>query len=123
MAREIAKRFTVKKSTIPKNTIVCQITLVSGLDPACYSVPCRSKSNFSKWYTLIDIKYLPVSTQPHKPQHESPIKARPQDLSETGLSQAELSQYASHCHENNFSCHEIFREKIYFSAADSFLQK
>ena len=73
---------------------------------------------------LIDIEYLPVSTQLHEPQHESPIQARPQDLSETGLSpQAEFRQYALHCQENNFSSYDIFREKISFSAADSFLQK
>ena len=47
---------------------------------------------------LIDVKYLPLSTQLHEPQHESPIQARPQDLSETGLSpQAEFRQYALHC--------------------------
>ena len=80
MTREIVKRFTVKKS---QNSSISKIQLsvrkfkspVYIIVPACYSLPCRSQINFlceSLWYTLIDIKYLPIS-QPHEPQHESPI--------------------------------------------------
>ena len=93
------KKVYCKEKLHPQNTIVCQITFSLRSRPSVLfftlSEPNRTSLRKLKWNTLIDIKNLPIS-QPHEPQHESPIQARPQGVSETGLSLDELRQYASH---------------------------